>query len=214
MVRNNQFALSSTEMIPSIAARGKAERMLLSRLRAETRQDHERLEADLDLLRADMGLESYRELIARFYGFYTPWEHEVIRNLPDNLTAFFSDRRKVPMLLADLEFLGHEATDSLPLCRSLPPLDNVPRILGSLYVVEGATLGGQLISRHMEQALGLRDGRGYAFFSSYGSQVGNMWRTFRDLLLTASTAQDEDEIVGSATQTFRDIHAWLCEMGA
>jgi len=133
-------------MIPIADTGVKAERMILSRLRTETGQDHVRLEADLDLLRADMRLDSYRDLLARFYGFYVPWEREVTRNLPENLTDFFHERRKVPKLLADLEFLGRERVDGLPLCRSLPSLDSVPRILGSLYVVEGATLGGQLIS--------------------------------------------------------------------
>ena len=214
MVRHNELALTSTEKIAIDGAGLTAERTLLARLRAETRQDHERLEADLVLLRADIELEWYRDLIARFYGFYVPWEQEVMRHIPSSLTAFFNERRKAPKLLADLEFLSYDAADGLPMCRSLPSLDSVPGILGSLYVVEGATLGGQLISRHLERTLGLREGRGYAFFSSYGPQVGSMWRSFRDLLLSCSTEHDEDRIVDSATATFRGIHAWLCGRGA
>ena len=138
----------------------------------------------------------------------------MLQHIPNSLAAFFNDRRKVPKLLADLEFLGYEAADRLPMCRSLPPLDSVPGILGSLYVVEGATLGGQLISRHLERTLGLREGRGYAFFSSYGPQVGSRWRSFRDVLLSCSTEQDDDRIVDSATATFRGMYAWLCGRGA
>jgi heme oxygenase (biliverdin-IX-beta and delta-forming) len=142
MVRNNEIAHASTEMSPVAVAGLTAERTLLSRLRLETLRDHRQLEADLDLLRPDIGLESYRNLIARFYGFYVPSEQEVMRNIPDSLTAFFNDRRKVPKLLADLKFLGCKAADCVPTCRSLPSLGSMPKILGSLYVVEGATLGG------------------------------------------------------------------------
>jgi heme oxygenase (biliverdin-IX-beta and delta-forming) len=76
--------------------------------------------------------------------------------------------------------------------------------------MEGATLGGQLISRHLEQALGLKDGNGYAFFSSYGQEVGAMWRGFREMLIQQSSTSADDAIVRGATDTFHAMHAWLC----
>lgn len=198
------------ETIPEPAAPSITGRTLLSRLRAETREDHERLERDLNLLRADLTLASYRNLVERFYGFYAPWEYEMTPMLPGNLAAFFEERRKVPKLWADLRFLGCESGNGLPLCQNLPGLSSMPRILGSWYVVEGATLGGQLISRHLERTLNLQNGCGYAFFSSYGSCVSAMWQAFRDVLLAYSPEQDDDLVVDSAVDTFRCLQRWLC----
>jgi heme oxygenase len=82
-----------------------------------------------------------------------------------------------------------------------------------LYVTEGATLGGQIISRHLEQTLGLSARRGAAFFGSYGLQVGAMWRTFCAILQTQTPVDQEDAAIAAARQTFIAIHQWLCGSG-
>jgi heme oxygenase len=81
-------------------------------------------------------------------------------------------------------------------------------VLGALYVFEGATLGGQLISRHLEEKLGLRDGAGYRYYRSYGPDVGRRWQEFRALLQEHATTGSDDAIVASAADTFERLHAW------
>src|SRR3954447_20368980 len=141
---------------------------LLHRLRTETREVHQALERDLDLTQTASTIANYRRLLERFYGFYQPFEPAAIDALPSKLHSFFEPRRKVPKLVKDLQFLGSRPED-VEICSRVPALNGV-EVLGGFYVMEGATLGGQLISRHLEQALGLKDGKGYAFFSSYGSE--------------------------------------------
>jgi heme oxygenase len=112
-------------------------------------------------------------------------------------------------LLNDLAYLGKKPA-KLPVCHKLPGCQTWPEVLGALYVTEGATLGGQIISRHLEQMLGLSARRGTAFFSSYGLQVGEMWRLFC-LTLRANTPVDKEVIViNAARQTFVCMHQWLC----
>ena len=183
--------------------------MLLQRLREETRSAHEAIERDLDDLRAHSSMDRYRVLLARFFGFYADWEPNVAASLADE--NFFAPRRKTALLQRDLVSLGYsvEAISALPRCPDLPTLTGLSEALGSVYVLEGATLGGQIISRRLERDLGLSEGRGYGFFRSYGREVGTMWRAFGERVL-ALPADAGDACVRSAQLTFARLHGWLC----
>ena len=186
-----------------------APRTLLLRLKSETRDVHESLERDLNLLRPDLTLERYRRIVELFYGFYQPWEHAIKPVLAEHLPDFAEARRKIPKLWEDLAFLGSQPA-KLPVCKALPDCLEWPKLLGGLYVTEGATLGGQVISRQLEQMLGLSPRRGAAFFSSYGLQVGPMWRSFCATLQAQTPPQKEDVVVQAARETFVAMHQWLC----
>jgi len=186
-----------------------APRTLLLRLKSETRDVHESLERDLNLLRPDLTLERYRSIVELFYGFHQPWEHAVKSLLAEHLPDFVEARSKIPKLLEDLAFLGSQPAN-LPVCNALPDCLEWPNLLGGLYVTEGATLGGQVISRQLEQMLGLSPRRGAAFFSSYGLQVGPMWRSFCTTLQEQTPPETEDVVVQAARGTFVAMHQWLC----
>jgi heme oxygenase len=186
--------------------------MLLSRLKSETRALHDRVEGDLDLVLQRITPEGYRLLLERFHGFYAPWERAVARTLGSPLPQFFAERRKAGLLAEDLRFFGGPEVPSRPsrsAC-SFPILGDHARVLGSMYVVEGATLGGQVISRRLEGQLGLAEGRGYSFFRSYGADVGRKWQAFREVLLSHSSAENDEVMVRSACDTFLALHHWLC----
>ncbi len=187
----------------------QAPRTLLLRLKSETRDVHESLERDLNLLRPDLTLERYRSIVELFYGFYQPWEHAIKPLLAEHLPEFAQARSKIPKLLEDLTYLG-SIPAKLPRCNALPDCLKWPNLLGGLYVTEGATLGGQVISRQLEQILGLSARRGAAFFSSYGIRVGPMWRSFCATLQAQTPADKEDIVVEAARQTFVSMHKWLC----
>jgi heme oxygenase (biliverdin-IX-beta and delta-forming) len=184
--------------------------MLLQRLREETRSAHEAIERGLETSRAYVSIPHYRLLVARFFGFYAEWEPRVAATLGDE--AFFAPRRKLHLLKQDLGHLGFgsAAIQGLPHCPSLPPLRDLAESMGSLYVLEGSTLGGQVVSRHLERSLGLTADNGYAFFRSYGREIGPMWRAFGERLLSTSSKATEDAIVRSAQITFGRLHSWLC----
>jgi heme oxygenase len=83
--------------------------------------------------------------------------------------------------------------------------------LGATYVVEGATLSGQVIVKALSADLNLTPGAGLAFFSSYDAEVGRMWRETRDKLAAHADARSGDLIVASALTTFERIRLLLCE---
>lgn len=99
---------------------------------------------------------------------------------------------------------------ALPRCTGLPLLTTPAQAFGCLYVLEGATLGGQLTSRLLAQRFGLGSDHGGAFFASYGEQVGPMWWGFRAALSTFAADTGTDEaIVQTACDTFAAFENWV-----
>ena len=184
---------------------------LLERLKIETRDAHDRIEAAIDLDRRIASREAYRDLLIRFYGCHRAWEGAAAAKAPER--ALFERRRKTQLLVRDLESLGLKAEDiiRLPQCRPLMPLPAPEAVLGSMYVVEGSTLGGAIIARDVENRLGLTAETGCAYFRSYGRDIAAMWRSFGAVLLEASSPEVDDLIVESAQKTFTVMHDWLCE---
>lgn len=192
----------------SSAARAAARPALFARLRSETRAAHDAIERDLDWERRVSTIDGYRQLLARFYGFHRTWEPAIAASIDDE--SFVGPRRKLPLLEADLLHLGMTPTaiEKIP----EPDLLIRPRTraeaLGSMYVLEGSTLGGQLIARRVAEKLGLKPGAGLSYHCAYGDAVGPMWQAFRARLGELSPSE-EDEAIGSANTTFRHLRAWL-----
>jgi len=182
-------------------------------LRTATQSEHRAIEAALGLGRADLTAARYRRVLERFYGFYVPLEDD-IRALGD-WDAHGLDvaaRSKAGLLRTDLLALGVDPS-GLPLCLERPRFRTRAEAFGGLYVVEGATLGGQVLGRHLAQTLGLGPGNGARFFHGYGSRTGEMWHSFRKALLACPLGAGEEEaMVEVAIQTFRSLRAW-CGQG-
>jgi len=182
----------------------------MQRLRDETRLLHEKVESELEWSGAYTSMGPYRVLLTRFFGFFRDWEPEVGETLADE--AFFAPRRKLHLLEKDLPFFGYDAAAvaALPRCPDLPRNTDVAGAMGSLYVLEGSTLGGQVISHRLERLLGLQGGHGYAFFRSYGREVSSMWRSFGERFACVSSPSTEETSIRSAKHTFSRLHGWLC----
>ena len=185
---------------------------LLSRLRTETQDRHDAIEHTLLLMEDDLTLAAYRRRLEQFYGFYQPVEARLLDGRgPLAPWLDVQVRRKTAQLQADLTALGQAAGARLPLCTKLPPLISAADCFGCLYVLEGATLGGVIISRHVGQRLGVSPASGGAFFGGYGAHTGAMWQQFR-AAITAFSAEtdDQDAVVASARATFEALQHW-CE---
>jgi heme oxygenase len=171
------------------------------------------MERELDLMRPGWTRAGVGRLVAGFYGFYEPWEREAGAVLSRaGLAGVMEGRRKVPALEEDLRYYGGESMDLLSVrrCGRMPDISSAEKALGSMYVLEGSTLGGQIIVRHLrEQVSGLEGGGGCSFFASYGADVGVMWRRFQGVLREHSSASTDDAMVAAACETFVLLHDWL-----
>lgn len=178
--------------------------MILAKLKEATRDQHEALENVVDVMNKTFSIEDYKELITKFYSFYAAVEP----TLPAaELSAAGFDvepRRKTPLLERDLKHLGIlESARNAPPFTDIPTLDTAAKAFGGIYVMEGATLGGQVITRQLKEHLGITPDNGGAFFNSYGANVGPMWNAFKaSVTAFAETADDDESIVDAARETF------------
>lgn len=185
----------------------------MHRLKVATQPYHTMIEQQIDLPTLCASLGHYHRLLQRFYGFYLPGETR-LATLPWTTIGFdWTTRRHSPALANDLQWLGETPASltALPSCSTLPTLDTIPQALGYLYVVEGSTLGGQLISRQLQQQWPTLQQAGCQFFQRYGTQVGMMWRAFSQVVnryvILHPTA--EAPMVDTACATFQQLQSWL-----
>ena len=174
-------------------------------LRTATTSAHTALERDLDWMARVATMDGYRGLLARLHGFHRAWEPAIGAALADG--AFFDARRRVTALTRDLDYLGFssEHIDALP--RACPIVLGGPAAaMGALYVLEGSTLGGRVIGRHISATHGLT-GDGLAYYSGHGARTGAMWLAFRTRLDTFDG--QAAEVVAAANGTFDAMRAWL-----
>lgn len=196
---------------------------ILSRLRLETRGEHEAVERVLDLMSTSLTRQGYRERLEQFHGFYAPLEIALRDRLdekggpsgelffsPATRSALVERFNKTAHLRQDLHYLG-VMEETLPHCRDLPPLRTEADVLGCVYVMEGATLGGRMITQHVQATLGITPTTGGSFFEGYGDDTGRKWQAMRQMLVNGSPDIDtENDIVTNAITTFACLRSW-CE---
>jgi heme oxygenase len=186
---------------------------ILGVLREKTRAEHQAIEASLAVLMSQaLTREAYEEVLKRFYGFYASVEHALARTIGlDGAGIALEPRAKAPLLAIDLRFFQVDPM-IVPRCADHVRVDSVAAALGSMYVLEGASLGGQIISRRLRTTIGVTPETGGRFFHGYGERTGEMWSAFGEALSAYSSRerQTERQIVEAAKATFRDLRGW-CE---
>ncbi|KAB1074789.1 biliverdin-producing heme oxygenase [Methylobacterium planeticum] len=177
-------------------------------LRAATAAAHQDLERSLDWEARVATLAGYRDLLARFRGFHGVYEPAIGAALADE--AFFAPRRRLARLDADLSDLGLDARLDLP-GPPAPRLDGPDAAIGALYVLEGSTLGGQMIGRRIAALHGFDAATGCRYYLAHGNRTGAMWSAFRTHLDSLAAGPDaEAAAVAAANATFEALRLWLC----
>lgn len=187
---------------------------LLPRLRAETADAHARLEGLLNLQERGADQLWFTRLLERFHGFHSVWEPLAAARLPQGLR--FSERRRLTVLETDLQRLGRSRSEiaRLPKCLAAARLaETAEAALGSLYVMEGSTLGGQVIAKLLAGLTWPPTG-GLGYFQPYAARTGLMWRDLRAGLEQEALGLSHHAIVAGAQSAFAVLHDWLGPVAA
>lgn len=182
---------------------------LFDLLRKGTAELHELVERRVPVLREGFNLEDYIQLVESFLGFWAPVEERLSRL--DTLRSphlALQSRLKCSLLREDLLILGRDP-DTARKCERLPRLDTFLQGLGCLYVIEGSTLGSQIIARRLKEKLQLSEASGASFFNAYGKSVGARWMEFKHFVSASVKPEDADEMIEAARQTFLCFYEWL-----
>lgn len=178
---------------------------LQARLRAGTAAAHEALESALDLLHQPLDRQRFIRVLTGFHGFHRAWEPALAATLPPPLQPL----SRLPLIEDDLRRLGLDAAalHEAPACTEAAFIEgDADAALGSLYVLEGSTLGGRVISRAVAGAAWCPPG-GLRYFDPYGAATGRRWRCTLDRL--AAAAADAERVEAGALRTFRVLQEWL-----
>lgn len=184
---------------------------LRKRLKEETKSLHDEIEQTCllkKILQQEITLSDYQLLIKKFYGFITPCE-DLISSLI--CKSVIENRKKKPWLEQDLRELEISNNDDTKFqrCIDLPILSEHEHVLGYLYVMEGATLGGQVITKILENQLQITQDKGGRFFYGYGDETKMMWNEFCSLLCHINDIQQQNKIIHSASNTFNQLYKWM-----
>jgi heme oxygenase len=179
----------------------------IQKLRQETKADHHNVEGAIPLMHQGLSTAEYVQCLQRIYGVVAAWEERAAAIAPEWLQPALLARQRRPLLESDLAWFGvAERDDRRP---TLPEMHSLPSLFGTMYVIEGSTLGGQFIARHVEAALHLSEGQGNSYFRGHGSQTGPLWKEFSEMLKLRIPDEQTDAVVVSAKAMFSTFGMWM-----
>jgi heme oxygenase len=181
----------------------------MSALRAATADLHARADAELRSGGWLRDAPSYACFAQRLLGF-----HRVVEAAAAPLAGPVADldhpaRRRSPLLEADLRRLTRLGVPRPPPAHPAVRLhlDDVAALLGCLYVVEGSTLGGQVLIRWVARDLGPDVAAAATHLTPYGDRTYQRWTELAAVIeqLLAGDPAALRRAVAAARATF-DLH--------
>jgi len=176
---------------------------LRARLREGTADLHAAVERSMDLPASVCSLRDYADLLRRCYdlhsGVESRWSAPGWARAWGRVGIDLAQHRRASLLEADLLALGEAAPTAIVVAR-LPTLASWGEGLGSLYVLEGSSLGGRVLGPAIRAALGPVP---TTFFDGSGRESRTAWRSVgRALAQFEGDGGDGDEVLRGARDTF------------
>lgn len=184
--------------------------MFTDKIKEATLEYHQQTEKILvGKMKSMRSKDDYINLLKIFYSYFGGLEQKTSRYINQENLKDYAQRRKTEAIADDLKMLGSTAPKFAG-NGFLPKIDNYLQAFGALYVIEGSTLGGKIISKMIQQHLHIDNGAGLSFFNSYGEHTQQMWDEFKAVLNAAvDTDKAEAIVLNAANQTFACFKRWM-----
>nr|WP_315207420.1 biliverdin-producing heme oxygenase [uncultured Flavobacterium sp.] len=183
--------------------------MFIQNLRAATAYCHKQLEQNnlsQALLSNNVNETIYCSYLIQLYSFVKGFEQYVYPELDPHFLNI-NNRKKAHFIEEDLKALGIPI-DKHTLLKEAFFRETYPDVYlaaGALYVLEGSTLGGQIIVKHLQKAMP-PDFLNAAYFLGYQQRTGSMWKEFlQQFTALPQSTQQEQQIITGAFTTFKII---------
>lgn len=144
-------------------------------------------------------LEDYKKIINTNYLMLLHSEDKIFNSLSEKFSEKLQldQRKKLALIEKDLESLSIENQKvSHPL-----EINNEHEALGMMYVIEGSTLGGNVIAKQLSKTDGF-DEVTFNFFGCYQENTGPMWKNFKEVLDTTVTEENYNEVLSGAKKLY------------
>ena len=182
------------------------------RLRSETDSMHKALEQNKyakALMSDSVTIDDYASYLEKMYGFITVFEDKV-QPVTDHL--FAGVQLKSHLIAADLAYLKRSVSKAELVDTHAINLLNgsLANAIGALYVMEGSTLGGMVIYKHLHDKLGEVVENSASYFTVYGAATGGKWRSFIEKMIAiADSATTQQQVIDGAVNTFSLMNEWM-----
>ncbi len=159
---------------------------ILARLKSTTQPQHDQLEAvsfAREIMSQKISRKEYTELLAKtaiIYQVLEPMVNKFINKTQDpDLTPFISNR--LSDVEKDLENLTQRQTEDNSGLSEIEEIETLSDLIGILYVLEGARLGGKVIVKALRKNPALADIKEFHFYQQTGIDTRQRWLDFRTL---------------------------------
>jgi heme oxygenase len=179
-------------------------------IKEATLTNHQQVEKVLvSQMKSMRSKQDYVDLLHLFYGYFGGLEQQINAYINQSDMPDYAQRRKTEAIANDLKALGSQVP-AVAGHNYLPQINNDLQAFGALYVIEGSTLGGKIISKMIQQHLNLANAAGLSFFNGYGDDTQQMWDTFKQQLnAVVKSPADEETVLAAANETFGKFKQWL-----
>lgn len=191
---------------------------LIAALRTATAATHQAVEDLPDMARltsAAVTVADYRRYLPRIARVYATLEPPLYAALAVALSpvrvAALGLRPKSPALRADLAANGLVPLDGeVPAGPAGLGTVDIDLAIGGLYVLEGATLGGRVIARHLRRRLG-QQLVGTSFFEFHGEDASAAWKRLGGELEALAVAGliSPQRVIAGARAVFQQVFRML-----
>lgn len=188
---------------------------LHQQLRDATRLEHRTLDHHsllAPLVNRNLTALQYQKILLTLLGIHS-YLHErlnaAIEQYAADSSLQLSDR--LAWLRADLDHFGIELDRIVnPVVGwQLAPVESIEQLIGEMYVLEGSTLGGQVIYRLLNESLGLNVQSGAAFFYGNGGETMQRWLKFLNCTDSLMTSDKFEDCIFSARILYSNFSAAL-----
>lgn len=181
--------------------------LLQELLKTKTKGNHDQLEELMffhEIMNKTLSLDQYKTLLATNYLVHAAIESKIHQALDENTAnqVGADQRYKLSALIKDLEEVGISKDELDQIDVTVPQHEYSPAAaLGAMYVLEGATMGGQVIQKKLK-ATPAFEGLNLNYYTIYGDNLMHNWKSFVGVLNAAVPESDYEEVVNSASETF------------
>lgn len=213
-LKSGSAILNQMDSVMPYPATGSASRadldlaLALRRATAGVHAEIELLPLMAQLTAETVTLEAYQRYLHAMVSLLAPLERTLFDAIDPAIREQLGVRPKLPALLADLDEQGltyHPGLVAMTATLALP--HDLSATVGGLYVLEGATLGGRTIARHLRRRLGESLGAA-RFLDFHSDQTAAAWKAFTAALNTLALHQAlvPDQVIAGALAVFAYLH--------
>ncbi|WP_333853810.1 biliverdin-producing heme oxygenase [Epilithonimonas sp.] len=170
-------------------------------LKEQTKQQHDDTEAKLQsqkIFDKSYTLDDYKMLLIHNYQLISRYEPQIQEQLKAYPELKLDLRSKIDALKVDLNNLNIATKDENP----TQNLDNEAEAFGALYVMEGSTLGGNVIAKQLRKNPEFENIE-FNYFGVYGENTGPYWQEFKSIIDEKITEEQYNDCVAGAKKAYQ-----------